>query len=51
MRKLTVLMLVVTLVVAALLAGQALYAWEWSRAVWMTVVWVGSAIILLAIYH
>ena len=40
MRKVTVLVLVLTLVVTVVLAGQALRDWEWTRAVWMTVAFV-----------
>ncbi|HEY6531066.1 MAG TPA: hypothetical protein VIY72_02095 [Acidimicrobiales bacterium] len=49
MRKLIVLVLVITLVVAGLLAGQALYAWEWSRAVWMTVGFVAVEVALVGV--
>jgi hypothetical protein len=48
-RKLTVLVLVITLVVAGLLAGQALYAWEWSRAVWMTTGFVAVEVALVGV--
>lgn len=47
MRKLTTLVLVVTLVVAGLLAGQALYEWEWSRAMWMTTAFVAVEVALV----
>ena len=49
MRKLVVLVLVVTLFVAGLLAMQALYAWEWSRAVWMTTGFVAVEVALVGI--
>jgi hypothetical protein len=49
MRKLMILVLVVTLIVAGLLAGQALYAWEWSRAVWMTTGFVAVEVALVGV--
>jgi hypothetical protein len=49
MRKLIVLVLVVTLVVAGLLAGQALYDWEWSRAMWMTTAFVAVEVALVGV--
>ena len=49
MRKLTTLVLVVTLIVAGLLAGQALYEWEWSRAMWMTTAFVAVEVALVAV--
>jgi hypothetical protein len=44
-----VLVLVITLVVAGVLAGQALYAWEWTRAVWMTVGFVAVEVALVGV--
>ena len=49
MRKVTVLVLVLTLVAAAVLAGQALRDWEWTRAVWMTVAFVAVEVALLGV--
>lgn len=44
-----VLVLIVTLIVAGLLAWQALYAWEWSRAVWMTTAFVAVEVALVGV--
>ena len=49
MRKVTVLVLVLTLVAAAVLAGQALRDWEWTRAVWMTVAFVAVEVALVGV--
>ena len=49
MRKLIVLVLILTLVGAGLLAGQALYAWEWSRAMWMTTAFVAVEVALVGV--
>ncbi len=49
MRKLIVLVLVLTLIWAALLAGQALYDWEWSRAMWMTTAFVAVEVALIGV--
>jgi len=44
-----VVVLVLTLVLTALLAGQALYEWEWSRAMWMTTAFVAVEVALVGV--
>jgi len=48
-RKLTVAVLALTMFGAGLLGGRALYEWEWTRALWMTVGFVAAEVALFGV--
>ncbi len=49
MRKLSVAMLAFTLVLAGSWTALALYRWEWTRALWMTMAFVVAEVALVGV--
>jgi hypothetical protein len=49
MRKLATLALTATMILSACWAGLALYRWEWTRALWMTIAFVAAEVALVAV--
>jgi hypothetical protein len=49
MKKLSIAALLLTLALSAMWTALSLYRWEWTRALWMTIVFVGAEVTLIGI--
>ena len=49
MKKLSIAALLLTLALSAMWTALSLYRWEWTRALWMTIVFVGAEVALIGI--
>ena len=48
-KKVSLLALLLTLALSAMWTAVSLYRWEWTRALWMTIVFVGAEVALIGI--